>query len=231
MNYSKIIVPLMFPLACLHAAHSASFQNLDFEATTLPVNGPGGLQPIEVALPAWDAFFSDGFHPPILYNDHFLGTAYVGLAGTAFTPLDGQFSVMLIPGAGSTGSAVSVSIAQTGLIPAGANTLQFLASAGAFHPTIRDFFGVFIDGQRLDVFPPFNQPGGITNTFSADISAYAGREVSLQFTSFQLGGYPNGLKLDNIMFINVPEPSVWALFGLGAVVLGWRIFRPRRQAD
>jgi hypothetical protein len=39
---------------------------------------------------------------------------------------------------------------------------------------------------------------------------------------------PNALVLDAILF--VPEPSSWALLGLGAVALGYRIFRQWRRA-
>jgi hypothetical protein len=202
------------------AAQGANFQNLDFESTSLPRNGLGGLQPVEVALPGWTAYLGDEPESSILYNDLFLGTAFVGLSGTSFPVLEGQFSALLKPGASpSTTLSVSASLGQTGLVPADANTLQFRATAGAFHPTVRDYFGVYIDGQRLQIFPTIEQPGPITATFYADISAYAGREVDLRFTSFNLMGFPNGLILDDISFAPIPEPSTWALLGLGGLLL------------
>jgi hypothetical protein len=230
MNYANSILVLIGPFIFHQALHAANFQNLDFESTPLPPNGSGDYQPISVALPGWTASLGDDALPLILYNDLFLGTAFVGLSGTSFPVLGGQFSVHLAPGASPFSTlSVSASIAQMGLVPADANTLQFRATVSTLGPTVRDYFGVYVDGQRLQVFPSIERPGPITATFTADISAYAGREVNLQFTSFNLMGYPNGLTLDDIAFVNVPEPSTWALFGLGAVVLGWRIFRPRRR--
>jgi hypothetical protein len=138
MIRSKTLLLIVVQFLFVHALEGASFQNLNFEATALSPDGPGGLQPIDIALPGWSARFSDGHHPLVLYNEEFAGTAYVGLAGTRFRPLAGQFSAVLQPGTGATGSLVSVSLAQTGTIPVGVTTLQFLGSAGAFHPTIRD---------------------------------------------------------------------------------------------
>jgi hypothetical protein len=199
---------------------------LDFEATSLAPDGPGGLQPADVALPGWTAYLGNEVTTDILYNESFLGTAFVGLSASPLYVLDGHFSARLNPGASPfTNLRVSASLAQTGLIPIGVNTLQFHATVSAYHPTIRDFFGVYIDGQRVETFPVVEDPGTLTGIFTADISAYAGREVDLRFTSFGDPPYPNSLVLDSIAFINVPEPSTWALFGLGAAVLGWRLRR------
>jgi hypothetical protein len=209
---------------------AAEFTNLDFESANLPfipLDDFGTWQPVSLAMPGWNIFIGSSSFDQVLHNNSTAGSAAVWIYGPATRAriLEGNYSVVLTPGAGLAGEPASVSIAQTGIIPAEVNTLQFLAYASAFHPTIRDYFGVYIDGQRLQLSPAFDQPGSITATFTTDVSAFAGREVTLQFTSFPLVGYPNSLTLDNIAFINVPEPSTWALLGLGALALVSRLER------
>ena len=227
MKYSHVILIFVCPFIFCQAALSADFQNLDFEATSLQPDGSRGFQPIEVALPGWTAYLGDNVQPNILYNDLFLGTAFVGLSGTIFPVFNGDFSVLLKPGASPfTTLPVSASLAQVGLIPFNAGILQFRATIDTFNPTIRDFFGVYVDGQRLQIFPTIEQTGPVTATFTADVSAYAGREVDLRFTSFNLGAAgPNALILDDISFIPVPEPSTLGLFALGGLLLGFSRWR------
>lgn len=227
MNYFVINFSLLCAFSCLHSAQGADFQNLNFEATSLSADGPGGLQPIEVALPGWTAFLGDEPTSQILYNDQFLGTAFVGLSGNSFPVLEGQFSALLKPGASPfTTLSVSSSLAQTGLVPADAGFLQFRATTGSIGPTVHDYFGLFIDGERLQVFPAIERPGPITAIFSTDVTRYAGREVTLRFTAFNLGpAGPNSLILDDVSFVPIPEPSTWALFGLATVALGWSLRR------
>ncbi|HAB14948.1 MAG TPA: hypothetical protein DCE44_00710 [Verrucomicrobiales bacterium] len=51
-----------------------------------------------------------------------------------------------------------------------------------------------------------------------DISSYAGKEVTLEFAFYR----GQGVAFDNLGFVNVPEPSTWALLGVGLAALGWR---------
>jgi hypothetical protein len=221
MNYFVILFSTLCACSCLHLAQGANFQNLDFESTSLPRNGPGGLQPVEVALPGWTAYLGDEPESSILYNDLFLGTAFVGLSGISFPVLEGQFSALLKPGASpSTTLSVSASLGQTGLVPADASLLQFRATTGSIGPTVHDYFGLFIDGERVQVFPAIERPGPITTTFSAEVTRYAGREVTLRFTAFNLGpAGPNSMIFDDVSFVPIPEPSTWTLLGLGGLLL------------
>jgi hypothetical protein len=89
---------------------------------------------------------------------------------------------------------------QRGEIPADAAGL-WLFNGG--HGEVR------IDGQVVGKFSSaFSGP-----TF--DISAYAGKEVTLEF-AFYRGQIQ---MFDNLGFVSVPEPSTWALFGVGAAAI------------
>lgn len=211
--------------------NAAPFQNLDFEATTLPVNGTPSLQPIGIALPGWRAFMGVDAQPNVLFNDLYLGTAFVGLAGTSFQVVQGNFSVLLAPGANpfNLPENVGVTISQTGHIPDYAHSIRFLGLVGYIGPPmpLDNHFGVFLDGQRLEVL---SDP--LSGNFVADISAFAGSDATLGFTSFNLGPLgPNALILDSISFSAepVPEPGVFGLSALGVLLLFWRTCKARRD--
>ena len=108
----------------------------------------------------------------------------------------------------------TISLSQTGLVPATAKSILFWAvNEGGMQIT---FNGVPLN------FGAMSSTANYT-VYGADISAYAGQVGSLMFSA------PPGAggKIDNIQFSNtaVPEPSSLALLALG----GWFLSRrPRR---
>jgi hypothetical protein len=59
-------------------------------------------------------------------------------------------------------------------------------------------------------------------TFRADISTLAGSTGELRFNArpvFDGQWLLGNFDIDNIQFVPVPEPHVWAMFGLGALAL------------
>jgi hypothetical protein len=210
------------------AMGAAPFQNLNFEATTLPSNGPPSFQPIMVALPGWRAFIGANEETRVLYNELTLGAAFVGLSGTSFPVLQDSFSVALVPGAGS--ELGGVTLFQSGHIPDDAQSLRFLAIVGGeLQRPLSDRVGVFIDEQQVSLTDAFSEPG--LYNYSADISAFAGRDVTLSFTSSHLGPLgPNSLILDSISFSTtpVPEPSTFALFAITGA-FGWVYWRRKTR--
>ena len=58
-----------------------------------------------------------------------------------------------------------------------------------------------------------------------DVSAYAGQVVNLEFHVFQKPFLGAQFQFDINGFTQVPEPSTWALFGVGAVTLAWSYHR------
>lgn len=107
----------------------------------------------------------------------------------------------------------STQLSQNGSIPEWAVTLEFLWSGRSidFDTPLR------INGEVVPVQYSFSSPF----RYSADISRWAGQEVTL---SMEMPAGNSGY-LDNFRFV-VPEPATWALLGWGAAALGWT-FRKR----
>jgi hypothetical protein len=103
-------------------------------------------------------------------------------------------------------------MSQIGEIPATATGLRVFGTATV---------DVFINGQRV---------GGVDvhqNTFPIiDVSNWSGRTVNLEFR-FQPDAF---LGFDVGGFTSAPEPSTWALFGLGAGVIGWQAWRRQTRS-
>jgi hypothetical protein len=111
-----------------------------------------------------------------------------------------------------TGPFTPVSIKQTGLVPADAQSIRFSGIAGFPLPSR---FTVSLDGQNLP-WATLEQNGSV-GLFAADVSAFAGRVAELRFSSAP----DQPFFLDAISFspVAVPEPSSWALMGAGLLCL------------
>jgi hypothetical protein len=210
------------------------FQNLNFESANLPIiplDEYGTLQPINLAMPGWSIFLGSCPFDQVLHNNSTAGTASVWIFGPATRAriFEGNYTVVLAPGAGCVGEPVGVSIEQQGRIPDNALSLQFFGASRPLRPSSAQRFGVYVNGTEVDAFTLASNQD--YETYGVDIAPFRGQEVALRITSFWLPDEPNGLSLDALTFspVSVPEPSTWALLGLGSVALGYRIFRQRRR--
>ena len=126
------------------------------------------------------------------------------------------------------GSPQTPSISQTGVIPAGTQSLQF------------EGFQFFADGGQLQVSVGSQtisvvQIGTGPNyaLYGANISAWAGQTETISFTA-GLAPLPytvNNWEVDDISFSPnaVPEPSPLIFMGIGGLILaGYRRFAPKR---
>jgi hypothetical protein len=189
-------------------ALGGEFVNLTFDDPDLsgplePVFPGGPLRGSATGIvPGW-SFFTDGLPVATATWSAFnfgSGGGHVSLVqnspANAAGPL-GEASLVLQSRIGNTASEIRLS--QRGTIPADAAGLWIFGTGHA---------QVFINGERL---------GDTVSTPTVDVSRYAGQEVDLEF----LVAPGASIRFDILGFVPVPEPSAWALFGVGAAaVLG-----------
>jgi hypothetical protein len=206
-----------------------TFQNLNFDSADIPPStAPGAFVSASAGLPDWTVYLFQpgvGIEPgsQIFYDSVSLGGATVAIndanTGFGFAPLQGSFSAVLFGGA----FLQSATISQTGLVPSGTLSLQAFMQWSGAAPVI------MVGGQTINMLPLQTFPN--YTLYGGDISTFAGQVAALSFTEPPpADNPPSELILDNIQFSDqtVPEPGVFGLFALGAVLVGWRGLRRRR---
>ena len=208
------------------------FVNLDFEKAVIVTDPSVPYYPYGVyasyALPGWTAV---GFISPtyISYNALSLGATSVTLCGTnsSYSPsaLSGLFSIDLYGGSGVGLSAASIS--QTGLVPANAISIRFIAQ-GVPQP-----FGgpllVSMGGQNTPYVAISTGPN--YTVYAGDVSAYAGQVAQLSFSA--PNGANNYWEFDGIQFSSapVPEPSTYAILALCVFIFCLWKKRPNQSPE
>ncbi len=205
-----------------------TFQDLDFEeANIVPIVG-SPLYPYVVtvadALPGWAVNYGTAQQTQILYNDEALGSTAVTLYASGYPgfytlPLQGNYSVLLQEG--TYVGAPSASITQTGLVPAGSESLLFDATSDPEPPE------VLIGNQSVSLVTVGS--GANYTIFGADISSWAGQTEQLTITT---PGVSGNWEIDNISFSpnTIPEPGTLALVLMGGLAFGVRSWRKRGKA-
>ena len=216
---------LAFAALWSSALMAGDFVNLDFEhpnlshATPDPVI-PGYLRaPASEALQGW-SLTADGFPAATIYVTPPGGSKPPvaltgGLGMLPGTGVDlGKYELYLDKPSQVPGSLDPIyRLSQLGTIPAGATELIYYRSGpgGAGAGPTPGSFQILINGNSM----PYAEDR-FTRLGNANVSAYAGQQVSLEFV------FPGSSYFDIAGFTIAPEPSTCALFGLGAVALWWQ---------
>jgi hypothetical protein len=211
-KYGEIVICLYIGMAALRAQGQGSFQNLNFEAANVSGYPPNSTVPGTNAMPGWNGSFFG-------YDAISFGGSLISLidtnAGFGFNPLQGRYSAVLFGGAGGP-----VTLSQTGLVPAGTESLQVQIFWIDVPPVVS------LGGQTLEMVPL--QTFANYTLYGANVSTFAGHMEELQFLEAPpASNPPDWAILDDIRFSTqpIPEPDAFGLFGLGAVVAGWRLRR------
>ena len=187
-----------------------TFQNLNFEQATIAPTPIGGSAPADPAqaFPEWTVG-GGGSNLVVGYNALSTGAPAVCLLGpnfpngANFLPLQGSYSVLLYCFMGPPPT-----ISQTGLVPATAQSINFLVGNGLSDAAVS------LNGVNIPVFPA---SGG---RMAGNISAFAGSVATLTFSVAPDRFIDNLLYFDAVQFSPVPEPGALGLSALGALLLG-----------
>jgi hypothetical protein len=207
----------------LQTVSGQSFVNLNFERARLyvsstPVNGWGDVIDPTLAFSGWTVGNSYGSYLATFYNDLSLGAPAIDLMGpnfpnaTGYSPLQGSYSVLLQYFDIAAGPPT---LSQTGLVPVGTESINFLVGAGESDAVVT------LNGVNIPLVPI---SGG---RLAGNISAFAGSVAQLTFsTTTGKGGLGDWFYFDDVQFSTspIPEPTSFVLFGLGVLVLGWKFF-------
>ncbi|HAB19158.1 MAG TPA: PEP-CTERM sorting domain-containing protein [Verrucomicrobiota bacterium] len=147
--------------------------------------------------------------------------------------IDGQVQSRMVYSPPGTGSGGPVNLLQ-GISPFGPYEIYMFSrfpqqpeirvSQTATMPTVATFLWIHGTGY-IQAYADETKIGEVNTVFSTyaflDVSSYAGREVTLGFI-LPPGGRA---EFDIVGFTSVPEPSTWALLGLGLGALVWQFRR------
>lgn len=120
-------------------------------------------------------------------------------------------------------------ISQFGLVPSGTKSM-FFSMAGAA-TQFASTFSVSVDGQSLPYYAKstaLNSYGDSYTIYAADVSAFSGQDVTLDFSSTRRQVIaPPIWALDDIGFspLPVPEPGEFALISFGTIMFGFHCCR------
>ena len=206
-NFVRIVAAASLVLfSCQQGYSQGTFQNLNFENPIPPLTpGPNGLVPTANALPGWTAYINDNPRDFVFFSNIALGSPSISVVDSlspGYQPIQGNYSVFFR----------SAGLGQTGQIPNDASSLFFLREP-------LSFFLASFGGQSI----PLVEFGASGNNIimAGDISMFAGQAGELRFVGTGL--------FDDMQFSNqpIPEPGTFCLFGLGALLLGWRFLCKR----
>ncbi len=230
-GHGRTLFPVLALVSLLQTASGQNFTDLDFEsATIVPVAGTGipNLVYASSAVPGWT--IQSVYGPNYMFYDALsLGAPSVSLCGPTNNPgyfsplaLDGHYSIDLYGGVPGSGDTSGGSISQTGLVPASARSLEFLA-AGTF---ANGPLHLSLGGQNIPFYALYTGPG--YTCYGADVSAFAGHVEELAFTPPFNSGVNNYWELDDIGFSTaiIPEPGISSLFLLGGFLFCSRCMKP-----
>jgi hypothetical protein len=197
---------------------NGTFQDLDFSSGAVvyyPGNPGLGIE-AGPALPGWTASIGGVDQSTILYDVYTGSCACVTLIGptTPFGP--GTYELYLVGLFTQTAA-----IQQTGIVPLGANTIQFQSQyypLNVVNPFVNVSDGLTINGQPVSLTAI-----GMQNnvwTYAGNISQFAGRTATIEFYASDPIGF-GSWNLNDIIFSSqsIPEPGTVALAGLGGLAM------------
>jgi hypothetical protein len=235
-----ILFSLYITSVCVMSARSqSSFQNLGFEDVVIQ-DAPSGYVPFDAfdpidanaALPFWTVLEDSSVCTAIWGAPQALDETSVALVSEGApnqagnSPLAGNYCIQMYAFADApSGFFKTASISQTGFVPVGTKSIQFLISSPPVaggqieaNPTIT------LNNIPIPIFQQ-SASGGIL-TMVGDVSAFADSTAQLDIQCIGTSGLPGTLSenifnLDSISFSPspVPEPNTKSLMVIGILIV------------
>jgi hypothetical protein len=231
LAFGTILAGLLCGVGAVSLHGQGTFQNLDFEQATVPTvpsGGFGSLEPISAALPFWNGYLGNTSQTITYHNNYSLGAPALGILGPVWSRppvvIEGSYSAVLQAGALFQDNYASASIAQVGLVPGSAKSIQVKVQPIFFTTDPAIQFNVSLDGQNIPLRYLASTSG--YTLLGGDISSFAGQARSLRLAALPIPADPfSSFAVDSIIFSDqvIPEPSAFCLVGFGAWFLGWRL--------
>jgi|SRR5665213_2089397 len=235
-----ILFSLSLAFVCVISTHAQiSFQNLDFEDAVVQAPPPNyvpgdAFNPIDAnaALPFWTVFEDSSVCTAIWGAPQALDETSVALVSkgapnqSGNSPLAGNYCIQMYAFADApSGFFKTASISQTGFVPAGTKSIQFLISSPPVaggqveaSPTVT------LNNILIPIFQQ-SASGGVL-TMVGDVSAFANSTAELDIQCIGTSGLPGTLSenifdLDSISFSSsqVPEPNTERLMVIGILIV------------
>jgi hypothetical protein len=193
-------------------AHAhGTFRNLGFESAQvpdLPANVSGGLVSISTGMPGWSAYLGNVTRSldAVLHNDLSIGSPIPSILGPITSSsqiIEGNFTACMRSGPAPGAGNESLSLAQTGHVPAGSRSQLFKIA----FPVGTGARSVSLGGIALNTVPL--ESTGRYTLYGADVSEFADQTEELRFTAVATGSTFSGFYLDSIQFSPqaIPEPG------------------------
>jgi hypothetical protein len=204
---------LCFSFLCvaLQLPAQSTFQNLNFETATLvPVPGQPPFYYLAQAMPGWTDYVRGVPEGLAWYNTLTSSAAGFGIIDNAYRPvagwgstgglIQGSYTAVLMSGIAGVNQPSDATLAQTGLVPVGTESLQFMAQFAPFGSS--GSFGVTLGGQTLSLVPVAS--GANYTLYAADVHALAGQTAQLAFT---VHSYPQQFAADYLFLDSIQSSS------------------------
>jgi len=197
------------------ARAQGTFQDLDFEEANPSAVVAGNSA--AALFPGWQVLV--GGTPTTSVGDDVVTIGAPGVEiwdnKNGYTPLQGNYTAFLQSATFPSGGA-SVGLSQTGIIPAGSQSIDLDASQEEGSSIVVAVGGTSISMVALEQFANYTLYGG-------NVSEWAGQNATLSITELPPANQefsPNLLQLDDISFSPgaVPEPITLVLTCIGGVL-------------
>jgi hypothetical protein len=232
-NLPRVCLPTVLGQLLLGSVYAQdTFRNLDFELANLPdlpLGQYGSLNGVLASdtIPFWSAYYGLDQQSMITHNNYTLDSANISLLGPNWLDpgfgasiIDGKYSAVLQAGNVGNAQHVSVSIAQTGMIPPDTKSIRV-----SMNPFGGSSLGISLGGQNVPTLALGEDKGYWE--FGADIAKFAGQTIELRLTAeTSPENIFHSFGLDDIVFSNqpIPEPATTAILlsGLALWHFGYR---------